>query len=1715
MKRYSLILIFLLPFSIFSQTYYNYYDTTITFSDNDLLTTLDESRPGAPSLKYITVFIELKGPNESVSEVNTQVLESSRTNLFNINPAIKQVNDSIITYDNLKRVYDEYISGSDFYPSTIAKFIGNVYLSGQYYAALKVCLQQYEWKSNTIKTFNKIKITMKTKIQGTVKDANTSSGNRWYNFGVNYLKFKIGQEGIYRIYYDDLLNIGVNSTSIQSNKIQIYNYGLPIPIYVYDNNDGKFDEGDYIEFYSDINRNRDDYKKIVAEGKDYIDYMNRYTDTTIIWLTFESEDFVRIKPVYIKSIDNTDTIDYSLKKIHYEEDNLLWYYDAVEPRTQLPLWQEHKVWTWRALGSNSRFSLNLNLDNIIQERGMKAEVRLISNSSDVKTGAHKAYISLNDSEHSDTLTFNYKQTVNLKAKFDRINASDNKLTISTLPTQASFHQSLIDWIDIEYYSRNYIREQEKIIIDENVSRGVKAIKVNSISKIENLIAYKIDPGFSKMEILKNGEGSYYFVDSVFPGNIYLITAESNIQKPTFCGVRKFRNLSEETVADYLILTQKDLLESAEEYKSFLEENYGINVKVVLSEEIYDNYSYGYPFPEAIKEFLRESCSNRISSSPEYLLIIGDANYDYKNKFKSSMSFKKKNIFPSYGFPVSDNWFVIWNDSIPIPQIAVGRIPAVNNEQVRFYLEKHRRYLLKTYDSWNKSFMFFSGGDPSKPEQLKALKSANYKVFRMFINNPPVEGKGAHFYKTINPFSNFSNMSLDSVRNIIDEGAILISYIGHSGTQTWDNGILSVNDLMNKYENRYPLITDFGCSTGKFAEPDIVSFAEEFINNNSDGQAIVYFANSSWGYLSTSLNFPPLFYNYFLDDSLISVGKLFNNAKQKLVENSGLNDVVKVFCYCSHLFGDPIIKIKLPQKPDLVFKSELLSVPEEVIKDNQKNITVNLVYYNFGKSVEDSYSVRVEHIYNNVPETKIIRCSKYKYKNDFSLKIDIQNRPGEHILICTLDCYDEIDEYDDSNNETIIKFNVIPSDIRLLLGSNLYTGWRDTIIFLNPPYIENDKLEIQLSDNQKFQGAEKFIIPFSKVTTKFSIPKSFMNKRIWLKYKNEKDTIWSEIYSIAPQQYDWIFSEPLDTTGTKIHGLTYDSETKSWSFIKKEKTLKLVSAGQTVGSIASLQIDNLECFPTTYFWGIAAAVIDTTDLDVIDTKYFLYPSSSSAEELIRFVDTLSDNYYVAMAICDDGYQSVISYKGGKPVRDAIKKLGSELIDSVGYRDSWCLLGKKGEGQKQIYEAYKSQYNGLASIALNKKVLAKSGYILTPGIGKYSCIRKIYYSSNLGNNLYALCENYNNLIDTLIVDTSSDYRNRLTNKYYRSINFLIKADVGDNHAQAFQYVAADVVLPPELVTSYETININKDTVYVGENIILSFEVLNAGGETASDFDIKILVNGSDEYIINVDSIESYEAKKYIISIGTENYDGAVEYEIIIDTENKIKEFYEDNNIAKGTFYVKQEIARQDLYIRIDGYEIYDGDYISQTPLIDIELFDYSHRKLSDTSYMKIFLNGQRVSYSWENVQYSFSDNNPKIKVAYNPRLFDGEYILEVFVYDFYSDTTKLIKSLRFRIDRKPRVLDVYNYPNPFESETFFTFRLTQIPDELKIKIFTVAGRLIKEIVIDRSSLKYDLNRVLWDGRDNDGNIPANGIYLYKMILNYGDKIVSALNKLAILR
>ncbi len=66
--------------------------------------------------------------------------------------------------------------------------------------------------------------------------------------------------------------------------------------------------------------------------------------------------------------------------------------------------------------------------------------------------------------------------------------------------------------------------------------------------------------------------------------------------------------------------------------------------------------------KSIRSFLLYANQNWVSPVPSYLTLLGDANYDYKDLWTPVPSVRKQNLVPSYGYPVSDSWYSMWDSN---------------------------------------------------------------------------------------------------------------------------------------------------------------------------------------------------------------------------------------------------------------------------------------------------------------------------------------------------------------------------------------------------------------------------------------------------------------------------------------------------------------------------------------------------------------------------------------------------------------------------------------------------------------------------------------------------------------------------------------------------------------------------------------------------------------------------------------------------------------------------------------------------------------------------------------------------------------------------------------------------------------------------------------------------------------------------------------------
>lgn len=92
----------------------------------------------------------------------------------------------------------------------------------------------------------------------------------------------------------------------------------------------------------------------------------------------------------------------------------------------------------------------------------------------------------------------------------------------------------------------------------------------------------------------------------------------------------------------------------------------------------------------------------------------------------------------------------------------------------------------------------------------------------------------------------------------------------------------------------------------------------------------------------------------------------------------------------------------------------------------------------------------------------------------------------------------------------------------------------------------------------------------------------------------------------------------------------------------------------------------------------------------------------------------------------------------------------------------------------------------------------------------------------------------------------------------------------------------------------------------------------------------------------------------------------------------------------------------------------------------------------------------------------------------------------------------------------------YPNPFSGdEAYFTYRLSAPADEVRIKVFTVSGRLVVDLLVE-DSFYGEYESIIFTGRDNWSNVLADGVYLYLIEASRSGMVADRkIGKLVILR
>ena len=318
------------------------------------------------------------------------------------------------------------------------------------------------------------------------------------------------------------------------------------------------------------------------------------------------------------------------------------------------------------------------------------------------------------------------------------------------------------------------------------------------------------------------------------------------------------------------------------------------------------------------------------------------------------------------------------------------------------------------------------------------------------------------------------------------------------------------------------------------------------------------------------------------------------------------------------------------------------------------------------------------------------------------------------------------------------------------------------------------------------------------------------------------------------------------------------------------------------------------------------------------------------------------------------------------------------------------------------------------------------------------------------------------------------------------------------------------------------IGKDTVELGETLKFSVAFRNIS-ETAFD-SLKLKLVLTDKNFVPSEII--LPKKKPLLAgdsivvsydIDTKNLEGQNLLYLMVNPDNDQPEQYLFNNFMYKYFYVKSDKTNPWLDVTFDGVHILNRDIVSSKPHILVKLKDDSRfLALNDTAGLKI-----RVKYpgtpsvireyklGTDSARFSPSSLNNGENTAtvdlYPNFLVDGDYELMVTGNDRSGNKAgELDYNVAFQVINKPMISNLLNYPNPFTSSTAFVFTLTgsQVPQNIRIQILTVTGKVIREITKEELGpirIGRNITEYKWDGTDQFGNKLANGIYLYRVITN----------------
>ena len=860
---------------------------------------IDEA--GCPRLPKVGALVEIPAAGSS----RITILEDERESLFGceIPPVPKVVRDDPSTVRIIEAPKSAAFVRNSFYPGALATLSGRIHFRGV--SVARLIFFPFQWNPATKELQVHKRIRLRVDFDSLLPPAARTAAGSDEEFEAasqaailnrvprerarlprvdramssptsptEALRIEVSKSGLYRLRYQDLAALAPSTALLNPASFSMNHRGHEVAFSVQAGPDNLWGPGDELEFYA---------------GETESDYSR----TDVYWLRWDSGGGKRMRQRSVPFSGGGDLVRTFQDELTLEENNVIWY--------QTPGAPESDYWFWKRLTAPDRLVVSFALPDDIVAAAGPAQVQVCFQGQSITAphpNHHTALVLNGLALGDETWDADARHVQVVACSQSLLQKGLNTLEIVLPGDTGATDVIYLDWIKIDYWRElNASSGEIAFTIEGDAGKSVEVAGVPGAGLEAFDISDPEDPvELRDFSVVSEGNGYALQFDDPAPGACrYLVTASGAINAPDRLELWKPAGLTDRSRrADLVIIAPRDFRKAVEPLVRLREDD-GLRVVFVAVEDIYDEFGDGLLDPAAIKRFLAFAYDSWARPAPAEVLLVGDADIDYKQyvaNSKPTMVPVHLSLTADLGLTPDDNWYACVDGDDDLPDMFIGRIPGSSAAAVASTVAKLVRQEALHPTPLQRILLVADDDDPqfeAISDSIIPIAPASYAVEKVYLAD----------YSAV-------SQATQAIVAAVNSGVSLVSYVGHGSVTAWTGAPLFDTSMIGLLQNpnQLPLFSMFTCLNGFFAAPFDYCLAEALVAAANKG-AFACFAPSGWGYPWEHAILSNELMTGLFRGRPETLGLITTRAKIAAFAQGASVDILKTFT----LFGDPSAKLR--------------------------------------------------------------------------------------------------------------------------------------------------------------------------------------------------------------------------------------------------------------------------------------------------------------------------------------------------------------------------------------------------------------------------------------------------------------------------------------------------------------------------------------------------------------------------------------------------------------------------------------------------------------------------------------------------------------------------------------------------------------------------------------------------------------------------------------